>query len=188
MRQTYATSAFILGKSPTSEASASIALLTPDFGVIRARAQGVRKPGAKMAPALQTFARSDVTLMRGKDGWRLTGAILVQNWAQELPVPARMRAGRVAELMQRLVSGERRDPELYALVENFVTTLPKYDEEMQDAAECLAALRLLNMMGFDAGEIPGEPDDFSEPTVTIASMNRKDLIVRINNDLAASGL
>ena len=188
MRQTYATPAFVLGKNATSEASASIALLTPDFGVIRARAQGVRKPGAKMAPALQTFARSDITLVRGKDGWRLTGAILVNNWAHELPAPARRRAGRVAELMQRLVRGEHRDPELYALVENFMQTLSAFDEELQDAAECLAALRLLNMLGFDAGEIPGEPDDFSEPTVTIASMNRTELIVRINNDLAASGL
>jgi DNA repair protein RecO len=188
MRQTYATQAFVLGKNVTSEASASIALLTPDFGVIRARAQGVRKPAAKMASALQTFARSDITLVRGKDGWRLTGAILVTNWAHTLQAPARMRAGRIAELMQRLVRGERRDPELYALVENFIHTLPGYDEELQDAAECLAALRLLNMLGFDAGEIPGEPNDFSKETVTIASLNRKELIVRINNDLAVSGL
>lgn len=188
MRQTYATPAFVLSKNATSEASASVSLLTPDFGVIRARAQGVRKPGAKMAPALQTFARSDITLVRGKDGWRLTGAVLVENWAQKLKAPARMRAARVAELMQRLVRGERRDPELYALVEHFIQTLPTFDEELQDAAECLAALRLLNMLGFDAGEIPGEPEDFTVPTVTIASLNRNELIVRINNDLAASGL
>jgi DNA repair protein RecO len=188
MRHTYATPAFVLGRNQIAEASASVVLLTPDFGVIRARAQGVRKPAAKMAPALQTFALSDVTLVRGKDGWRMTGAILVARSAKELTREARLRAGRVAELLQRLVRGERKDPELFSLMLAFVEALPQHPDDLQDAAECLAALRLLHILGFDAGVIPGTVTDFTTPTVTIASLERKELIVRINNDLAQSGL
>ena len=50
----------MLARTPLAEASASLLLLTEEFGLARARAQGVRKPGAKMAGALATLAESDV--------------------------------------------------------------------------------------------------------------------------------
>ncbi len=189
MRHKYATPALVLGKSHVGEATTSVLLLTPDFGVVRARSQGLRKPAAKMSAALQTFAHSDVSLLRGKDGWRTTGAILVENYAKRLSIAERSRLARVTELLQRLVRGEHREPELYILITMYIRALEEFtDEEFQDAAECLAALRLLHLLGFDAGELPGEYDDFSIPTITIASLERTNLIVRINNGIAASGL
>lgn len=189
MRHKYATPALVLGKNHVGEATTSVILLTPDFGMVRARSQGLRKSAAKMSAALQTFAHSDVSLLRGKDGWRTTGAILIENFAQSLSHTERARLARVTELLQRLVRGEHREPDLYILITTFIRALESFpDEEFQDAAECLAALRLLHLLGFDAGAIPGEYNDFSVPTVTMATLERTDLVVRINNGISASGL
>src|SRR5580692_963366 len=106
MRHKYATTGIILSRTPIGEASAFITLLTPDLGLVRARAQSIRKPGAKLAAALQTFSESDVILVRGKDGWRLSGAVLARSWFTELNAPARLRAGRITNLVLRLVHGE----------------------------------------------------------------------------------
>src|ERR1700722_4910107 len=106
MRHKYTTTGIVLARTPIGEASAFITLLTPDLGLIRARAQSVRKPGAKLAAALQTFSESDVIVVRGKEGWRLSGAVLGRAWFSELSLPARLRAGRITSLILRLVHSD----------------------------------------------------------------------------------
>lgn len=189
MRHKYTTAAIALARTPLSEASALVTLLTGDFGVIRARSQGLRKPGAKMGAGLQTLSESDVTLLKGKEGWRLAGSILARDWSRALLPTARTRAGRVAELMLRFVRGEVNDPVLFVIYTNFIGSLANLSEEEQDAAECLAVLRILRRLGLDAGIIPGKTDDdYSEAVRVAVQSDRKDIINRINRGIAASGL
>ena len=189
MRHKYTTAAIALAHSPLAEASSLVTLLTGEFGVIRARSQGLRKPGAKMGAGLQTLAESDVTLLKGKEGWRLAGSILGKDWASALPKRARVRAGRVSELMLRFVRGEVSDPALYDIYTNFIGSLASLSEEEQDAAECLAVLRILRALGLDAGVIPGSSDeDYGEEARAAVQADRKDIITRINRGINASGL
>jgi recombinational DNA repair protein (RecF pathway) len=201
MRHKYATPAIVLGRLPLAEASASITLLTAEVGLIRARAQGVRKPGAKMASALQTFTESEVLLLRGKDGWRLAGALQGEDWFKKLGEhTARRRAGRIAALLQRLVQNDSLDTSttfysifskfLFALTE--ITTGETSDgekEALADAAECLAALRILHALGVDAGEIPdGLLGEYPPEVLEEVIAHRQDFITRINRGIGASGL
>lgn len=189
MRHKYTTAAIALARTPLSEASSLVTLLTGDFGVIRARSQGLRKPGAKMGAGLQTLAESDVTLLKGKEGWRLAGSILARDWSRALSPKTRTRAGRVAELMLRFVRGEVNDPALFIIYTNFIGSLANLSEEEQDAAECLAVLRILRTLGLDAGIIPGTSDeDYGEEARAAVLADRKDIIARINRGIAASGL
>ncbi|KND51587.1 MAG: DNA repair protein RecO [Parcubacteria bacterium C7867-007] len=189
MRHKYTTAAVTLARTPLSEASSLVTLLTADFGVLRARSQGLRKPGAKMSAGLQTLAESDVTLLKGKEGWRLAGSVLARDWAHVLPSKARTRAGRVAELMLRFVHGEAADPTLFTIYTNFITVLPSLNEEDQDAAECLAVLRILRTLGLDAGVIPGEGDeDYTDIARSAVRDDRAAIISRINRGISASGL
>lgn len=187
MRHKYATQGIVLSRASTSEASTFITILTADLGIVRAKAQGVRKPGAKLASALQTLAESDISLVRGKEGWRLAGAILVHSWFRELEKPARVRAGRVAHLLVRLVPGQLQEGVLFQIYSEFLRVLPGLSEVQQDAAECLAALRILKALGLDTEPVP-EGEVFSPEILEDIEQDRSAVIARINRGIKASGL
>lgn len=188
MRHKYSTRAIVLGRAPTGEESISATLLTEDFGLIRARSQGARKHGAKMSAGLQTLSSSDVTLLRGKDGWRMAGAVPDVNWSRELELSARLRAARVLELAERLIRGEHKDTELFTILDSFLRALPERTLDDQDALEALVVVRLLQTLGLDAGEVYGALDDYSDEAIAGAREARTSLIARINRGIAASGL
>lgn len=192
MRHKYFTPALVLARAPFSEASALVTMVTPEFGVLRARAQGLRKPGAKMGAGLQTFSESDVSLVRGKEGWRATGAVLAKNWAASLDASSRARAGRVAELALRLTHGESMDagPALFSILTSYLLVLTDatLSEEERDAAELLAVLRILNVLGLNGGDILGREDSFDAETLARVLADRKGILARVNHGIAASGL
>jgi len=182
MRHKYVTRAVVLQRSPLSEAATLVTLITSDLGLIRARAEGLRKPGAKLSAALQTLSSSEVTLVRGKEGWRLSGALIEENWFMQLSRTERLRAGRVAGLILQLVHGETQDS-LYTIFLGFLASLSSLSESEQDTVECLTALRILAALGFDTGEIP-----VIVPNEPLLPDARRDIVMRINRGIAASGL
>ncbi|MGB4076380.1 MAG: recombination protein O N-terminal domain-containing protein [Minisyncoccia bacterium] len=188
MRPRYGTPALVLGRHMLGEASARIALLTPEFGLVRARAQGIRKPGAKLASALATLSESEVILVKGKEGWRLSGAVLAFAHHPLLSSSQRARAGRIASLATKLMHAESHDEAPYEIVRGFMRTLSILSEEEGETAECLAALRLLASLGFDAGEIPGKDDEYGSAALATVAQDRSAYIQRINRGIAASGV
>jgi DNA repair protein RecO len=184
MRHKYATHGMVLARTPLSEAGLLVTVLTPELGLIRARAEGARRSGAKLAHALQTLNESDLMLVRGKEGWRLTGAVLAQDRFAALTRDARSRVARVASLLIRLVHGETADPALHTLFVEFVVALPSCTGE-GDHAESLIVLRLLQALGFDAGEMP--PSGYGTDALAYADTNRSALIARVNRGISASG-
>ncbi|KND51148.1 MAG: DNA repair protein RecO [Parcubacteria bacterium C7867-001] len=186
MRHKYVTTGIVLSRIPLAEASLLVTILTPEFGLIRARVQGVRTPSAKLSSALQTLCESDLMLVRGKEGWRIPNAVLGTNWFRQLSRSARLRAGRIASLIQRLVHGEAGDIALYGAFASFLAALPSLSETEQDAAECLVALRIVRILGLDAGEIPST--EFVPESLSAIVSDRSAIVSRINRGLAASGL
>ncbi|MFZ3043739.1 MAG: recombination protein O N-terminal domain-containing protein [Minisyncoccia bacterium] len=189
MRHKYDTRAIVLSRAPVGESSSFVTLLTPELGLVRALAQSVRAPGAKLAPALATFAESSVVLIRGRDGWRLSGAVLEENWFKRLEIAnARRRAARVSGLLLRLVAGEAQDSALFPVMSGFFSALSELPEDMHEATEMLAALRTLSALGLDAGEIPGESSAFTPDLLATIAKGRANYIARINQGIEASGL
>ena len=188
MRHKYETRGIVLTRSPLGETSALITLLTPELGLVRARAQGLRSPGAKLAPALATFRESELTLVRGKEGWRISGALLDEDWFSRLERAAlHRRAARVTGLLLRLV-GEGQEPALYGTMRGFFETLATESDELHEAAEMLAVLHMLATLGLDAGALPDVDDQYSSEVLASVTRDRATYIARINHDLAASGL
>jgi len=180
VRHKYETRGIVLSRSPVGEASTFIVLLTNDLGLVRALSQGVRKSGAKLSHALTTFSESDVVLVRGKDGWRLSGAVLAENWFTKLGVAkTRTRAGRICNLLLRLVTGEESDRKLFPIIRGFFDALATLHEDLHESAEILAVLRILAVLGFDAGKVPN---------IDEIEKNRTGYIARINHGIEASGL
>jgi recombinational DNA repair protein (RecF pathway) len=189
MRHKYPTQALVLARQPVAEASALVTLLTRDVGLVRARVQGIRHPGAKLASALQTFAQSSVILVAGKEGWRVSGAVLEHNWFQELPRAARLRAARIAVLLMRLVQVDAPDQALFDTFAALLAALRDYPEDRHDAIETLGALRVLGLLGLDAGEVPGDAAaPFDAASLELTAAERSAFIARVNRGIAASGL
>ena len=188
MRPRYGVESIVLARAPVAEASAILFLLTPDFGLVRARAQGVRRPGAKLAAATQTLSECDAILLRGKETWRLSGALPVRNRFTELSQEARARAGRIARLLLRLVQGETNDPTLFRSYQSFLNALTNLPNDAGEYAECLAALHLLRALGLDAGTLPEGSDTYTPSALEAIRNDRRTYILRVNRGIAASGL
>lgn len=189
MRVKYHTRGIVLARLHSGEANSTIVLLTPDVGLVYARAQGVRKSGAKLAPALGTLAENICILVRGKEGWRITGAVLEDDWFSKLPsFETRSRAARISSLVARLVVGEERDHALYPIIISFLKALATLPEESHESIEILAALRILTVLGLDIGEVPIDDPLFGSDLLATIQRDRVKYIARINNGIAASGL
>lgn len=189
MRHKYETRGIVLSRSPLGEASAFVTLLTPELGLVRARAQSVRRSGAKLASGLATFAQSSLVLVHGREGWRVAGSVLEENWFARMPCETtRNAAARISGFLLRLVAGEVRDPRLFAILASFFEALTRISEDSYQSAETLAALRIVAALGLDAGSIPGDVGDFTAAQFAEIDGARSEYIARINRGIGASGL
>ncbi len=189
MRHKYETRGIVLFRSPLGEANVLLALLTADLGLVRARAQGLRRPGAKLAAALATFAESDLVLVRGKEEWRVAGAVLAENRFRGMRAAApRIRAARFSGLLLRLVAGEERDAALFPILYGFFDALSTLPPELHDAAEVLAALFMLRVLGLDGGDAPAGAGAFTPGALAEVARERAAYVARVNRGIAASGL
>ena len=189
MRHKYDTSAIVLARAHTGEATTLVTLLTADLGLVQARAQSVRKEGAKLAFGLVTLAESRVMLVHGKEGWRLTGVVLEENWFFRLPGPAAQETvGRVLGLLLRLVAGEAQDRELFPIMREFLESLATRPEPLHEAIEMLAVLRFLAALGLDTGELPSGAGGQVNELLNAILRDRTMYIDRINTGIVASGL
>ena len=186
MRHKYTTEALVVARYPHKEAGMLTTLLTREFGLIHARAEGVRRPGAKLAHVLQTLRMSEVYLVKGREGWRLTGAQLREDCFTHLSREARIRTARVSGLLQRLLGKDIHDTLAFDHFFGFIDALNGLQEPDFDAAETLVVLRLLHSLGIDAGETP--PEGYTSLALSYATESKKILVERINRGILASGL
>ncbi|MDD3531223.1 MAG: recombination protein O N-terminal domain-containing protein [Candidatus Pacebacteria bacterium] len=188
MRHKYETRGIVLARTPVGEASSFITLVSSELGLVRVLAQSVRKPGAKLAAALATFAESSVVLVHGRDGWRLAGAVFEESWFARLrDADARKRAGRVSGLLLRLVAGEERDTALFPVMKGFLEALSNLPSENHEDVEILAVLRILATLGLDTSESDGI-SAFTPDMLAAIAKDRTSYISRINRGIEASGL
>ena len=154
---------------PSDEGSRFIYVLTPDHGLIGARAQGVRELKSKLRPHLEDFCYSHISLIRGRHGWKITNA---QRLGQNgLGSSAHLMLNRVYPLLKVLCAGEEPNQKLFEIVKNtheFVSK-EKPDEENLRHLEKLTVLRILSELGY-VGDEP-ELDEILGPV----EVNKKDL-------------
>ena len=106
----YTTKGIVLSERPIKEADRLYSILTRDFGLVRAHAIGVRKSVSKLRGSLEPVSLSTVSLVRGKEFWRLTSAELIKSLKKSKPL----------ELLEKLVVGEASHPELFDAVEKYI--------------------------------------------------------------------
>lgn len=191
----YSTKALILKDSPQAEADKSYMLFTRDLGLIYASARSVRRESSKLRYALQPFSRSTVSLVRGKNQWRITNAAPIDAlYASLKEKPRKLRVfAQICALLRKFIAGEEKNETLFDLIEEGIATLvaEEFIQEELDTFECIWVLRILNNLGY-----VNPQSEFSvvltEPlSITVVRESRgkvKDMIRAINHALASSQL
>lgn len=113
MYQKYQTDAIVLGSREIGEADKMFSLFTRDFGLVCARASAVRSEKSKMRSALQNYASANISLVRGKRGWRVAGARAGSGFGGNVQPKVISAMARICELTLRLVGHDERNDYLY---------------------------------------------------------------------------
>jgi DNA repair protein RecO len=145
MYQKYNTEAIVLGSREQGESDRIFALYTKDFGLVRARASAVRKETSRMRYALQSYSHAHVSLVRGKQGWRVGGAVAGKEKIQteNLAVFA-----RIASLVLRLVAGEGQNSYVFATLVEAHAALSSSTKGSSATIELVCVARILYGLGY----------------------------------------
>jgi recombinational DNA repair protein (RecF pathway) len=173
MHHIYTTPAFIVHSAPHGEAGKFLLLFTKDFGMIGAVAQGIRLSQSKLRYHIQDYSLCMVSVVRGKEVWRLTGAHEIEH---------NKKTGilhiKIFKLLRRLLQGEEKNEKLFEIVrELHMSETLDTDHEIQ---ECVTILKILNSLGY----VP----DGDLQLIDNAEENKSKIIKVINSALKESQL
>jgi DNA repair protein RecO len=200
MHHIYKTPAIILNSRDMKEADKQLVLLTQDFGLIRAIAQGTRKTESKLRPSIQDYSFTEVALVNGRTGWRLTNAKIDFSISAKIENKKLLKSfAQSLNLIERLVLGESEDG-LFEIVIKFAQFYIEYQQQIlhTDQIKNLESIFVLNIL-----ESLGYVDDNKTPEIvkkeitqklsidlinSIEESRRKELNKIINQSIRESGL
>ncbi len=186
----YRTEAFVFGGVSSGEANRFLTFFTPEFGLVKAAAQGVRMLRSKLRFGLQNFSLAEVQLVRGREVWRVTNAVPKEAALRgELGV----RFGRVSALVRRLLIGEVSQTFLFGLVLELFRayqrdSLPDAEAE---AMETITVMKILLHLGYfsSAGKFKDHLDaPIARIDLETFSPLKNEAITRINQSISQTQL
>ena len=128
----YTTKSLVLSAKARGEADRVYSILTRDLGLVRAVGLAVRKENSKLRGGLEPVSLSIISLVRGKEYWRLTSAEFIK----------KVKKSKALAILEKLVAGETPHPELFDAVGEFLSK-PGFDNETQFVATILSHLGYL---------------------------------------------
>jgi len=145
--------------------------------MIWASAKSAREERSKHRYALQDFSLARMSLVRGKGGWRVTGAESLENLYFRSPSrEARTLLRNTVRLLRRFLHGESSAPALY---DDVVGTLQALSDNAKEDIEFVLALRILHALGYIA------PKDVYR--VLIETANAHEACAALSPESAAHG-
>lgn len=192
----YHTDAFVLGSIPVGESNRYIDLFTADLGRVRAFARSVREGRSKLRFSLQDFSLTEVSLVRGKEMWRVVGARLKHSVHYDISNQCGERDTmlRLFHLIKRLLNGEEENKPLFATFSDSVSFLltARLSKDEVNNFECLTALRVLYNLGYLAKDGSNarflDTPEVNKELISLLSPMRYDMIKQINLSLQESQL
>lgn len=195
MHHVYHTEAFILGSTPRAEASKLVRMFTSELGLVFAVAQGVRFDKSKLRYVIQDYSFAHVSLVRGKEVWRLTSAR--EETATPMLTnenrPAILTFTRIFSLVGRMVGEGEKNTQLFAILKEAREFLQNstFTQELLSDAECIIVLKILHNLGYVAEKADLTAfiiDPLSENLVLQMTATRKLALSTVNNALKESHL
>lgn len=186
MYHVHATDAVVLKSHPSGEADGLFELLTRDYGLVYAKATGIRLQKSKLRYSMQELFVSRVELVRGREYWRLVGARSDASLYATLSARGTLDTFvRLLSLVRRLVAGEEAAGGVYADVEDAAARLSDPGRDSR-GVELVIAARMLERLGyFDRRPFP---ELFEEGDEASALARETELVAAINRAIKESHL
>ncbi|OHB00893.1 MAG: hypothetical protein A3E94_01410 [Candidatus Zambryskibacteria bacterium RIFCSPHIGHO2_12_FULL_44_12b] len=148
----YQTKAIIVGNWPTGEADCLTLIFTETLGILSARSRGMRSLSSKLRFGLQDLSISDVALIKGRNQWRITNAILESSLSYELKnSPEKLvLISRLLDFAKKVVAYEQEDKYLFKLMRDVSLFLKESELSSQELLnlECIVVFNILCHLGF----------------------------------------
>jgi DNA repair protein RecO len=111
----YHTRGIVIEALNVREANKTYWIFTRELGMVMALAQGVRLSASKLRFSLQPLSIAEVSLVRGRVGWRVVNAREISNiyWQIKDDPQSVAMSSRVLRLVRRLVAGEEKNEALF---------------------------------------------------------------------------
>lgn len=171
-------------------------IFTKELGVVHASAQGVRLLKSKLRYSLQDFAYVQVSLVRGKDIWRITNASPVSIRFPHLFSQSDYFEiyAKVLTLLRRLLNGEEKNESLFELLTQAFDFLETATSKTFQplSFECMLVLQILHNLGY--GSQHSAFEEYSLPVVWSGELissfepHRSRALLEINTSLRESHL
>jgi DNA repair protein RecO (recombination protein O) len=189
MHHIYTTKAIIIRSIPIGEANKYYFLLTEDLGFVRATAQSVRLDKSKLKGHLQDFCFVKISLVKGKDIWRITSVETIERGNFLKNTNKLIAIKNIFFLLLRLLHGEEKNEELFLSVESFYNFLLKSELSLGNIKnlETITVLRILYHLGyfkktFDLSDFVKD-QKLSIEILNLFDSKKKNAILDINNAL-----
>lgn len=173
------------------ESDRMLALYTRDFGLVRARARGIRSAKSKMRYAVQNYSLANVSLVRGKTGWRLAGATAIGN-SRVRDIRGTMAFARIANLVTRFVAGEEAHRNLFEILCEAHSALAQEKCEAWATIELVCVARVLYALGYISNEALQSAllthTAYADEHLREAELVRDELLTSINRAISETHL
>lgn len=149
----YHTDMIVLGVMPSGEASNIYTILTRELGIVRAKAQSVRKVTSKLRFGLQYLSLGTIDLIRAKDFWRIVG---VSNESSLVPTDITHKPlHRIVTLLSRIVPQDEGSSDMYDTIVSASDLFSVYQgTQYEEAIEIISVARILALSGYWDDALP----------------------------------
>ncbi len=186
------TRGLVLSRRQAGEGSLRIMLFTEELGLVTALATSAREERSKLRAHLVPGTRGTYSLVRGRDQWRVTGAVrTVNEYFAVQQEEVQKSFARVISFVRQFVRGEGKNDELFGRLWEYCGALHDVSAKDIRTLEYLVVLRTLAALGYVA---PSDDEhDFIASPLTAALLMRAGartgaLVRHIHRGMSASGL
>ncbi len=175
------------------EANRFFLLFTRDLGLVRATAQGIRKEISKLRYGLQQFSLSNMSLVKGKDVFRITSAKPTDNFYFSLPLEKREVSVRIFSLLRRLIQGQEPNEVLFDKVLTGMEFLQNTNLDQKEILdfERVLVFRILDNLGYIERDLDVEllfSGEWNQAVLQKVADKRRAVVFSINRSLTESHL
>lgn len=188
MHHIHVTDGVVLQKRGVGEANTLVSVLTQDLGVVRGSARSTRLGVSKLRYGLEPLTSARFSFVKGRNEWRLVSVERAEHMFNTATPAQRAAAGRVSQLLLRLIHGQEPSAALYTDVTAGFAALLKHDVASVETVLVLRVLYHLGYLPHTDALAPFVEADYSLELSAEALKSKSLLIRTINESLQATGL